>query len=405
MTDKQKKNPWKNLRTGVSARRKARFSRQHESAEEDRRSRSRQGGSRRGGFWKNEIKIKGERVNKKTGVTEPAEPVVVRLVPGEYPVPDHVAVEFEEFLAGDVLPNFLRVEYKHKSVGAFGVFVPDTRDTADGKDLSLYLMDQGDDTIQPKLINYYNVIDLGTWHKIPTTETYKDKKTGETRTGQGFEWVRCQGKGCPMCEQGHEKIVGRPGYYRLTSAFEAALNSIAGNVGQFCSCGCPAPLTALSANCSSCGHVFAEAEFDEGTGEIIDPISPRKIGQLYDKHHTCPSCGSHLVEVPEADDEATIIEELSCDGCTEPQRASIYDADLALIKEGTGPKTVLRLDNTKFQARGFRVRQVPEAILDRAQVYDFAEKLPHSLAYVAKRIQLPANENPYYEAPEGREER
>ncbi|MCA8940414.1 MAG: hypothetical protein KDB07_11420 [Planctomycetes bacterium] len=399
-----KKNPWSNLRTGVSSRRKARYSRQHESAEKERRSKNSRGGNR-GGFWKNELKIQGPKKDKQTGAQIPGVPVVMRLVPGEYPVPNHVAAEFEEFTAGEVLPNFMQIEYRHGTIGRFGVDVPDTRDTEEGKDLSLYLIDNGDDTINPRLINYYNVLDLGSWHKVPVEEPYTDKKTNESKVRQGFEWYRCKGRTCNLCDQGLEKIHGRAGYLRMTPAFETALNSIANTVGQFCTCGCPAPLTALAATCSSCGHVFVEAEFEEVTGEITDPISPRKIGQVYDQHANCPNCGNHLVEAPEQDDECTVAEELTCDGCTDPQRASIYDADLALIKEGEAPKTLLKLNDDMFNARGFRVREVPEALAEQARVFDFEKSLPRSLSYVAKRLELSPADNPYYAPPEGAEDR
>lgn len=352
----------------------------------------------KGGFWDNEIRIMAPKKDETTGELLVPQTEVIRLVPGNYKVPNHVEEETECLYSGN-MPRYVHMEYYHPNRGRRGKQVPDTRDWHDGRDISRYLVDQGDESIGMRMMTYHSILHLGHWHLTKKTIEVKDRETGNPKDIQVDEWAPCTGgRHCDHCKNDNPSIMGRPGYICNSPSIQESLDSLEHVVAMFCRCGCVIPLQVNQAFCANpeCKYVFEEIEFDQN-GDLARSIGPKDIGRMYDDHAICPECKLPLVEY-ETEGETTYIEEnLQCMNCGSPSRACLYDADLALHKVGLGPKVQLELDQQVFAQfqRGFRIREVPEELAERAVLFDFNDGLKNSLGAIAKRLDLKEDENPY----------
>lgn len=353
-------------------------------------------GKKKGGgaFWSHELRIEAPKKVGDEIVMGPTE--IIRLVPGAYEVPPHAVLESNGQYEG-VLPRYVHFEYYHPTRGARGRQVPDTRDWWDQKDISRYLIDQGDEDINIRMMTYHSVVHLGRWHKTQTSTT-RPGQDGQDRTYTSTEWDRCLGSAekCEYCATGDKAVDGRPCYISCSPAIQESLDSIENTVAMFCKCGSPIPLQVNRAFCASCDHTFLEVAINH-LGELERSITPEDIGNLYTQHAVCPSCKLPLVEYEIEEDSTYIAENLICMNCGNPQRANIYDADLALHKIGLGPKVRLELDQSVFtqNQRGFRIRPADNFVVQCAEMFDFFNGLKISLAGVAKRLGMKEGENPY----------
>lgn len=388
------KNPKRSRLGKLSAatiRAKQRMARREAAMANKRRS----SGGGTGGFWDNEIRIPSPRQDESGNVVTPPTQLI-RLIPGEYEVPRHVSEDNPLFEG--ILPYYKHVEYYHPGRGkkGRGVQVPDTRDWCDGVDLSIWMMDQGDEDIGHRIMTYHSILHLGNWHRVGKEIEIRDRDTGAPKNIEVTDWKPCTGRHCEYCSQEVEVISGRPGYICLSPAIQRSLDDMENVISMFCSCGCSTPLKTISARCSECKEVFLEAQFDD-YGDVEDPITISDVGSIYDQLAACPNCKAPLEEVATLDGSAFVEEELVCDGCANPTRANLYDADLAVVKKGLGPKVRMELDPSKFNARGFRIREIPESLAERAEVYDFFTKLKRKLSTIAKRLGVNLEETPFGE--------
>lgn len=346
-----------------------------------------------GGFWKQELYIRAPREKDGRVLAPPTE--LIRFLPGEYAVPPHMA-EFapEDYVEGEILPYYIHLSHYHPNRGyeGRGCQILDTKDWNDGDDLSTYLADMGDDTINSRPMAFYSVLHLGYWHLVPEEITVKDRDTGKDKQITVKELARCTGRKCELCDKDHERQFGRPGYVMLSPNIQQGFEKLNHEIGMFCVCGCDKPLQVFQYKCSGCDYVYAEAGFDENIGEIDDPLTLEDLGELYDTHPACPHCEVPIDET-RMDEDAVYIEELlQCDNCGEPERASVFHADLALKKTGLKAKVQLELDRNKFDARGFAIRDISDELFEMAEIYDFHEKLKTDPRRQSKRLRMSTQE-------------
>lgn len=349
-------------------------------------------GSGSSGFFRNEIVIAAPRKDKDTGKIIEPDTEVVRFLAGDYAVPPHMVVDFPGvYREGDRLPYYTHQSYYHPGRGKMrnGMTVLDTRDWCNGDDLSRFLMDN-DPEIKPRPLSHYSVVHLGRWHKVQKQIEFKDKKTGDQVTTNVTNLDKCRGKvQCVHCKNGNEAIYGRSGYVRLSPAMVTCVEDIEREISGYCLCGCSTPLKIMMYSCSRCGYVFGEAGIGEG-GEIEDALTLKDLAALYSNHSVCPQCKERIDEMNS--DAAQIAETLACNGCMSPQRATLYDADVALRKTGMKSKTRLELDREKFDHRGFIVRPLNEQLRPLVQLYDFWSGLKVTPDITAKLLALGAAE-------------
>jgi hypothetical protein len=348
-----------------------------------------------GGFWKKELYIRAPREEKGRLTQPPTE--LLRFIPGEYDVPPHMLEGSDDYVEGDVLPHYVHLSHYHPNRGyeGKGCQILDTKDWCEGDDISTHLKDMGDDTINTRPMAFHSVLHLGYWHLVPEEITVTDRDSGKDKQITVHELERCTGRKCELCEAGHDRQFGRPGYVMLSPNIQAGLDKLEHEIGMFCTCGCATPLQVFKYECSGCGHVYAEAGFDENLGEIDDPLTLEDLGELYDTNPECPECGVPIDEV-RADEAAVFIEEIilceNCGGGGAAERATIYHADLALKKTGLKAKVQLELDRHKFDAKGFAIRDIHEELMDMIEIYDFFKDLSTDPKKQSKRLRLSQQE-------------
>lgn len=381
MTD-NKKDPWQKLRGTRSLEQKEYLERQSELAE----SKGFTGGYTRTKkpnvpFWSNEINL--------------STPTRLRLVPGQYTIPKHIEEETKGALtAGAEIPNFVWMMHRIDRVASFRE-VWDTRDIENGNDLALYGESHWSWNVRSQITNVYNAVDYGTWHTIPS------------KTNSGYlNWSRCGGDGCEQCAQGADKSVGRAGYVSLGEMHEQDLRKIGQYISKFCRCGSPHPLQAFSLSCGRCQTDLYIAPLDE-RGSIKRPITKQFIYSIYDSNPECPICNVVLTPFPKGENDAQIVENLVCEQCDSPERASIFDADLALHKEKKDGEKYARLllQENAFKGAGFQIRPPSQTLLDMAPQYDFIKGLGINLTSVSKKLGIRDDENPFFVQGKGYKER
>lgn len=385
-----KTNPWQKLR-GSSADRKAQIAFvQEKMSEQGRPSQSSRPKISYGTppsdrfipFWSYEIKL-GHH------------PLLLRFVPGAYAVPPHVSKLYPEYQEGEILPNFVWNSFYHPNAGQFGVDVMDTRDTSDGNDLSIYLMKQGNTSIRERLMNYYNVVDYGKWHIVQNTRKKKEE----------WLWERCGGGNCNYCKKGYPVQVARPGYVALSPVYEESINTRQKTISRFCACGSFEPISVLSLSCTGCGYFYRTAEIDSQTGLVSRPLKKTDLYEAFDTFSACPQCAKEVRVLPETKDQVSVQEDLYCPDCAEPRRATIYDADVALVRVGKNTASRLEFNSDKFKGAGFQIRKPPPQLVGIAYEFDFVLGLGINLRYVSSRLNIPKEQNPFYQSGGGYEER
>lgn len=346
-------------------------------------------------FWKNEFRISPGP----GGARGPT--AAVRLLAGEYHVPPHVATDYPKlFSPTDVLPFYPHVKYFLRTRGPKGnSFVYDTRDWEEGRDLCLHLKQQDStEDINGGLNFLFPAVDLGSWHFV------EKKVKGRTKEFTSEEWVPCLRRECPHCEDGVEKTRGRAGYIELSSNFYKDLGAISTEIAGYCRCGHDKPLRCVAFSCSSCGHEFDRLDPEDSYKATL---TVRDRDGVYQQHIRCPKCRLVLDEEG-GDGKTTVKEVLDClnDDCwlPEAQRASIYDADIALCAEGAQSKKRLVLDRSLFDNRGFRILplervQSAEALTmyHRGVLWDFFAELRTNVSEVGKKILGAGEPNPFVE--------
>lgn len=345
-----------------------------------------------GGFWKKELYIRAPKEDKGRVLSPPTE--LIRFIPGEYGIPPHILEHSEDYVEGDVLPHYVHLSHYHPNRGyeGRGCQILDTKDWCDGDDMSTHLKDMGDDTINSRPMAFHSVLHLGYWHLVPEDITVKDRDTGKDKQITVHDLQRCTGRKCELCDASHERQFGRAGYVMLSPNIQAGLDKLEHEIGMFCICGTTSPLQVFQYRCSGCGHVYAEAGFEDDPSDIEDPLTLEDLGELYDAHAECPECGVQMDE-SRIDEECVFIEELlSCDACGEAERATIYHADLALKKSGLKAKVQLEFDRHKFDAKGFAVRDIPEELMEMIEIYDFHKDLSTDPQRQSKRLRLSTQE-------------
>lgn len=388
MSDHEKKvDPWAKLNETRLAERRRLIHAANQKYEASR------GG---GGIGKGPSRVQGDIPFWATEVKVHHGTLLLRFVPGRYLVPRHVAEAYPQYQEGTPMAHQLWIEHRFASVGQYGTEVYDAADVDEKGRCLARVYSRGRKDHTSRLVSLYSVVDLRYWHRTSKTKTLHGAK-GSNKTVTDGRWELCEGRECKLCEEGNERIAGRSGFLKLTPAYEASLGRIEEKIGQYCRCGCLDPLEILSVNCGNCGHVFEEAEFDE-SGDVISPITAMTMLNVYEKHRDCPSCDLPLSPHPLQDTpSAMLVEEMTCRGCGSPERASIYDVDVALVKQGSAPAVFLELDTTRYKGKGFRVIQPGERTMELATMHDFVNELGINLRVQAAKLRISPDDNPFIE--------
>ena len=163
------------------------------------------------------------------------------------------------------------------------------------------------------------VVHFGKYHKVPSVKngkvSYKDDGT------PWYEWARCQGKMCRLCNdpQTESKDAQRM-YWSYMPSIQALLFDLDREINQFCpGCGGLQTIESLAWVCTACGQVAIDP-----TTTVLDEAT---IQQLTEDLFKCPACQQSVL----------LAEQVKCKDCGTDRRANIFDVNLKIKIVKTKP--------------------------------------------------------------------
>lgn len=182
----------------------------------------------------------------------------------------------------------------------------------------------------------FGVLHFAGYHKLPSLNQDGSVRTNDR--GEAYHhWGLCEGRGCVHCKAHIEKIdVNRMHWPMGTSHHNMLVKEFQSIIRNSCR-NCKGKSTISTAAWLCSNETCGEAIIDMATTELND----QQIKEMVEVQITCPHCHTqdYLMEV------------CVCEGCANPQRASIFDVKMRVkrAKTGDGEGTVLSLLDHEVQ--------------------------------------------------------
>lgn len=174
----------------------------------------------------------------------------------------------------------------------------------------------------------FALYDYGMYHKVEQI----DRQTGQPRVNKKkepyYNWVKCGGQGCDMCQAGKEVKYGSSTHFPMNWTELQIIRAAESDVGASCKvCQTQNCITSLAWTCQGCG----EACIDMSTSTL----KKDELLKMTDEEFTCPHCST----------KGLLVEVFECAVCSsrgqQGARASIFDVDMQLRYIVAGDKKVL----------------------------------------------------------------
>lgn len=259
---------------------------------------------------------------------------LVRLIPGHY--------SFQGCDGKRNVYEYTNMEYwpyiehydgrnERSTICSGGVFhnFRDARDPCIGCDLFFSTMEKSKDangyrkSRVSKTDKYvFNVLHFNPYHKIPQMNT----KTGQVSTNDKgepyFEWVPCEGRGCPICPQKVETTEARMLKWEMSfTHFKALTIAYASAIAQGCT------------NCRSKNSIQSMAwvcPFD-GCGEAVIDLSDTTL-----KDEEIANITGGVVTCPHCKNTGFLNEVFQCSQCGSASRCTIFDVNMHVKRVSAG---------------------------------------------------------------------
>jgi hypothetical protein len=263
---------------------------------------------------------------------------LVRLLPGSYPYRSCDGKKNVYEYALEYWPFIEHFDGRNQksaicSGGVFHNFKND-RDPCIGCDLFFSTMDKqkGPDGRRKSRVSKqdkyaFNVLHYNPYHKIAQV----DDSTGRVRTNEQsgeayYEWVPCEGRGCPICPQNVETVGARVLKWEMSfSHYKAMTTAYSDAIALGCkTCKSKKSIQSLAWICSTPSGGCGEAVIDLSDTTLKD----EDILKIISEPVTCPHC-KHIGFLDEV---------FQCSGCGQPERCTIFDVNMNVkrVKSGQG---------------------------------------------------------------------
>lgn len=274
-------------------------------------------------------------------------PDLVRLIPGEFKVP---LVDEEGNVYEETLPWWQFVEHFHGPLSTSitcsagpNRYSKLKRDPCHGCDM--YWEDwelrkaaprgqKGPNRVSMRDMFVYTVLDMGTFHKMESTDSDGNIRTNPKTDKPYYNWVKCTQTGCQGCALGKESKVGHVMPWPMGRNHFESLDTYAEYVGASCRTCCTRDsIKSLMWQCGNgeCGELIVNMSTTN--------YQPDQIKEMTSEPFVCSLCQvkSYLIEVFE------------CSTCkqtgNEAERATIFDVDLKVqrvrSKEAKGTQLII----------------------------------------------------------------
>jgi len=197
-----------------------------------------------------------------------------------------------------------------------------------GKCLGCKERDGGADDISWSLKHAFNGVHLVWYHLEPVIDDNGKPmlyKHGDRKGEQIMRKIECEGRRCPHCKDGLEKVFGKQVHWSIGSGH---LNDLAGFVSEIekdcANCG-EGRLEEISYECSNCGFVFIDMNTTEMDNAAI------------------ASYVSHKRECPECKTKDYPMRQFECDVCQDPESTSIFDCTLEIKRQGENTNSTIQI--------------------------------------------------------------
>lgn len=192
--------------------------------------------------------------------------------------------------------------------------------------------DRENRSVSLRLLHAFNVLHLAWYHLVPVLDDKGNPKLyqkGERKGQPIYDRLECEGRRCPHCKEGHEKVFGKKVHWSMGSGHLQNLAGIIEEVEKDCAnCGTSGSLTPLTYECSKCGEVFVDMERTEMSDEEVYEFSAQVV--------KCDNCGN----------EDYPLKQFDCSNCQDPKPTSIFDVDLDIKRTGEGTQSTVQVART-----------------------------------------------------------
>lgn len=218
-----------------------------------------------------------------------------------------------------------------------------------GKCLGCEERDRGADDIGTSLRHAFNGIHLAHYHLEQVLDNNNRPMTKE-RDGKEVPVLRkvlCEGRRCPHCRDGLEKVFGKKVHWSIGSGHMEHLGGVLNDIEKDCAnCDNRRSLYLATLECSKCANIVVDMENTD--------LKDEEIAKLADTIHTCRECGNK--------DE--LLWQLECENCQDPTPLSVFDCDLEIKR--TGEDT-----NSTIQVPHWTPRDLTKELLELAKPWPF----------------------------------
>ena len=264
-------------------------------------------------------------------LNEEDRPIVLRLVPGSYPIAPSITEQFGIYSSAGT-PAYLQLEYFNSIKRKF------YKNTSlwSGWDPCESLLERGIDAdsgirLERRLTVYHCAYLFGYWR----TE----------QKNRRLEWVPC-------AKEDEGSRLGRPAFFTAGDAMQESIDDIAQQIAQFTDNG--DPIYRIGSACNACGGTLLVAELGADMLPVKD-ITPQDIHSIWQTSEACPHCGTpwwqHGAEGKKAFPAARYFSPAG----PSPVPATLYDAYLSVRAIGRGRHRRLELVPTEKMPKGFRI--------------------------------------------------
>lgn len=189
---------------------------------------------------------------------------------------------------------------------------------------------KGPNRISMRQMYVYTVLDYGVYHKIERTDASGNLILSKKTQQPYFDWVKCAQVGCQGCQMGKESKQGHVMPWPMGRSHFETLDGYAEYVGNSCaSCGGRDCIQSVSWSCAN----------PECQALIVDlattHLTQDQLNEMIKEPVVCHACNARTY----------LQENYSCNSCSSPMRASIFDVDLEVRRkksaEGKGTQLVV----------------------------------------------------------------
>jgi hypothetical protein len=218
-----------------------------------------------------------------------------------------------------------------------------------GKCLGCREREAGAEDISWSLKHAFNGLHLAHYHLVPAED--KDgrpimHKKGPNAGKQATNRRLCEGRKCPHCKEGLEKVFGKQVHWSLGSGHMNELAGFADEIEKDCgNCG-EGRLSIAAYECEKCAHPLIDMNTTDMELKAINSYVARK--------RECPECGHIAVPMKQVD----------CDNCKDPSPLSIFDCELEIKRQGEGT-------NSTIQIPRWTRAEIPEDLKELCKPFTF----------------------------------